>query len=243
VEPAKPENLATLAKQKGLALRTTAPFSANAGPEEFNASAAFVKAAFQLSADEPLAGPIVGADGVYVIALANQLPSAIPALDQIHTRVVRDFENYTAVQLAQRAGQNFTASLASQLAAGKTFAQTAVAAGHSPLVLPAFSLSTSDMPELDERASLGQVKQAAFTTAVGHASNFVPTADGGFVLFVQEMLPVDQQRKASQLAQFTAQVRRARQNEAFNLWLQGEANRELRNTPFFQKMTASGAAK
>ena len=243
VEPAKPENLAALAKQKSLALRITAPFSANAGPEEFNASAAFVKAAFQLSADEPLAGPIVGTDGVYVIALVNQLPSAIPALEQIRSRVMRDFQNHTAVQLAQSAGQNFCSSLAGQMAAGKTFAQTAVAAGHAPLVLPAFSLSTPEMPELDERASLGQVKQAAFTTAVGRASNFVPTADGGFTLFVREILPVDQQLKAGQLPQFTAQVRRARQNEAFNLWLQGEANRELRNTPFFQKMTAGGAAK
>jgi len=117
-----------------------------------------------------------------------------------------------------------------------------VAGGQAPLVLPAFSLSTSEMPELGERASVGQLKQAAFTTPAGHVSKFVPTADGGFILFVREMLPVSQQRKNEDLAQFTAQVRRGRQSEAFNLWLQGEANRELRNTPFFQKQ-ATGAAK
>ena len=242
VEPAKPENLAALAKQKGFALRTTAPFSANAGPEEFTASSAFTKAAFQLSADEPLAGPLVGADGIYVIALANQLPSAIPALEQIRNRVTRDFRDSEAVALAQSAGTNFYFSAAVQMAAGKTFAQTAVAGGHSPLVLPAFSLSPSEMPELGDRASIGQLKQAAFTTAAGRVSKFVPTADGGFLLFVQELLPVSQQRKNEDLAQFTTQIRRARQSEAFNLWLQGEANRELRNTPFFQKQTA-GAAK
>jgi hypothetical protein len=44
------------------------------------------------------------------------------------------------------------------------------------------------------------------------------------------------------MPQFLAQVRRARQGEAFNLWLQGEANRELRTTPFFQKQAAAGAA-
>ena len=98
------------------------------------------------------------------------------------------------------------------------------------------------MPELGDRASIGQLKQAAFTTAAGRVSKFVPTADGGFLLFVQELLPVSQQRKNEDLAQFTTQIRRARQSEAFNLWLQGEANRELRNTPFFQKQTA-GAAK
>jgi len=243
VTPAKPENLAAYAKQKGLVASTTAPFSANLGPEEFSAPAAFTKAAFQLSADEPFAGPIVGPDGIYVLALANQLPSAIPSLDQIRSRVTQDFRNHEAVTLAQRAGSSFYVSLAVQMATGKTFAQAAVAAGQSPQILPAFSLSTTELPELEDRASIGQIKQAAFTTAPGHASNFQPTSDGGFVLFVQQLLPIDTAKKNSDLPQFFAQVRRARQGEAFNLWLQGEANRELRDTPFFQKQTAANAAK
>ena len=242
VEPAKPENLAALAKQKGLALRTTAPFTAEAGPAEFTASAAFVKAAFELTDDEPLAGPIAGADGYYIIALAGKLPSAIPPLDEIRDRVTRDFQNHSAMELARSAGTNFSYTVALALATGQSFAKTAITAGQSPLALPAFSLSTTELPEIEGRAELNQIKQAAFTTAVGHASGFVPTADGGFVLYVQDMLPVNQQSKNQELPQFVGQVRRARQNEAFNLWLQGEANRELRNTPFFQKQTA-GAAK
>jgi hypothetical protein len=242
IEPAKPQNLATLAQQKGLTLRTTAPFAANGGPEEFTASAAFVKAAFELTPDEPLAGPLAGADGYYLIALANRLPSAIPSLAEIHDRVVQDYKNRTAVELAQNAGTAFYSMVTKGLAAGQSFAKTAITAGQSPLVLPAFSLSTTELPEIEGRASIGQIKQAAFTAAVGHTSNFVPTADGGFVLFVQELLPINQQLKNQSLPQFIGQVRRARQNEAFNLWLQGEANRELRNTPFFQKQTA-GAAK
>jgi hypothetical protein len=243
VEPAKPENLAAYAKQKGLVARTTAPFAANYGPEEFNAPAAFTKAAFQLSADEPFAGPVVGADGVYVLALANQLPSAIPALAQISARVTQNFQEREAVTLAQRAGTNFYSTAAVQMAAGKTFAQAAVAGGQAPQILPAFSLSTQELPELGDRASLGQLKQAAFTTPAGHLGNFQPTSDGGFVLFVRQLLPVDAAKKNAELPQFISQVRRARSSEAFNLWLQGEANRELHDTPFFQKMTAAGAAK
>ncbi len=69
-----------LAKQKNLTIRTTAPFSASAGPEEFEATPAFTKAAFQLSADVPFAGPIVAADGIYVIALADQIAQHDPAV-------------------------------------------------------------------------------------------------------------------------------------------------------------------
>jgi len=243
ITPATPANLATYAKQKGLGAGVTAPFSANYGPEEFNAPAAFTKSAFQLSSDEPFAGPIPAADGVYVIALANQLPSSIPSLEQISARVTQDFREHSAVALAQSAGTNFYYTASVQMATGKTFAQAAVANGQSPLVLPAFSLSTQELPELGERASLNQVKQAAFTTQPGRVSSFQATADGGFVLFLQQLLPVDTSRKSAELPQFTAQVRRARQSEAFNLWLQGEANRELRDTPFYAKATAGGTAK
>jgi hypothetical protein len=242
VVPVKPENLAAAAKQKGLVVRTTAPFNANFGPEEFSAPAAFTKAAFELTADEPFAGPIMGPDGAYVIALAGQLPSAIPSLEQILPRVTQDFRQQSAIALAQRAGTNFYYSVMVQMAAGNSFAKAAIAAGQVPLVLPPFSLSTQELPELGDHASLNQVKQAAFTTPVGHISNFSPDRDGGLVLFVQQMLPIDQAKKTADLPQFITRVQRSRQGEAFNLWLMKEANRELRDTPVYAALMG-GAAK
>ena len=69
----------------------------------------------------------------------------------------------------------------------------------------------------------------------------MPTPDGGFVLLVQSQLPLDLAKKTADMPQFLAQVRRARQNEAFNLWLQSEANRELRNTPVYAELTGKAA--
>jgi hypothetical protein len=83
---------------------------------------------------------------------------------------------------------------------------------------------------------LNQLKQTAFTTQVGHASNFEATGDGGFILFVQSQLPVDPTTMRADLPQFTAQLRRARQNEAFQEWLNTEANRELHDTPLARAM-------
>jgi len=243
LQPVKLENLAAYAKQTGLAAVTTAPFSASYGPAEFAASTAFIKNAFQLNADEPFAGPIPAVDGFYVVALANQLPSMIPALDQISSRVVSDFTDRSAVDLAQRAGMIFYNTATNQMAAGKSFAQAAIAGGQAPQLLPPFSLSTAELSVLGDRATIGQLKQAAFTTLPGKMSGFQPTGDGGFVLFVQQLLPVDATKKKMELPQFTAQVRRGRQNEAFNRWLQSEANRELRSTPFFNKMSAGQPAQ
>ncbi len=240
-DPVKPENLTALAKQKGLTLVTTAPFDKAGGPEDFNAPVTFTEAAFKMSADEPLAGPVPGPEAYYILALAQQIPSSIPALEQIRSRVTQDFENYTSTVLAQQAGTNFQVTAAIQLAAGKTFAQAAITAGQLPVVLTPFSLSSQEVPEVGERVDLRQLKQAAFTTPIGRASNFMPTPDGGFVLLVRSLLPMDQVKKTADMPQFLAQVRRARQNEAFNLWLQNEANRELRNTPVYAELMGKSA--
>jgi hypothetical protein len=239
--PVNPQNLATLAKQKNLAVLTSAPFGESTGPEDFDAPEALTKAAFQLNADSPYTGPIPGSDAVYVIALANQLPSSIPSLAQIYPRVAQDFETQQAIALAQQAGTNFYAAIG--MATGQQFPQVAAAHGVTPVVLSPFSLSSSEVPELGDHAQLGQLKQAAFTTPAGKISHFIPTADGGFILYVQSLLPVDESKKTADFPQYLAQARRARQNEAFSLWLNTELNRELPNVPYFQQKAQAQAAK
>jgi len=227
LDPVKPENLATVANQKGLILHQTAPFAKTTGPEEIEGAVNFTKAAFELTSDSPLAGPITDGDGIYVIALGKSLPSEIPSYDQIRFQVAMDYERREATLLAQRSGSAFYQTLTNQIAAGHSFAAVAVGAGHPAEVLPPFSINTQELPELGDRASLGQVKQAAFTTAPGKPSGFIPTSDGGFILLVQSRLPVDQAKLAADLPQFTQSLRRSREGEAFNQWLQAEASANL----------------
>jgi len=242
IDPAKPENLATVAKQKGLPVHVTAPFAAKFGPEEFTAPQDFTKAAFGLTPDEPFARPIAGPDAVYVIAFAKQLPSEIPSLDQIRERVTREYQWREATLLAQRTGTNFVRTLTG-MTADRGFASLCVAAGLEPQVLPAFSLSTPELPELGERTDLNQLKRAVFTTPVGKTGDFEATSDGGFIVYVQSRLPMDQAKMNSELPQYLAAFRRGRQNEAFSQWVNLEASRQLRTTPVFRQQFKSGAAK
>jgi len=242
LDPAKPENLAIVAKQQGLPTLVTAPFAAKFGPEEFTAPPGFTKAAFGLTPDAPFAGPIVGPNTMYVLAFAGQMPSEIPPLDQIRERVTQEYQWRAAILLARRAGTNFVRTL-SGLTADASFASACVAAGLQPQVLPSFSLSTQELPELGEHTELNQLKQAVFTTPVGKTSSFEATSDGGFIVYVQSRLPIDQAKMNSELPQYTGYLRHAHQSEAFNQWLNLEANRQLRNTPVFQQFNKSGAAK
>jgi parvulin-like peptidyl-prolyl isomerase len=242
IDPARPENLAAVAKQKGLPVHVTAPFAAKLGPEEFTAPQDFTKAAFGLTPDEPFARPVAGPDAVYVLAFANRLPSEIPALDQIRDRVTRDYQLREATLLAQRAGTNFVRTLTG-MTADRGFASLCVAADLQPQVLPAFSLSTPELPELGERTDLNQLKRAVFTTPVGKTGDFVATSDGGFIVYVQSRLPIDPAKMNSDLPQYIAAFRRGRQNEAFGQWVNLEASRQLRTTPVFRQQFRSGAAK
>ncbi len=220
----------------------TAPFAGEFGPEEFAAPPGFTKAAFGLTPDEPFAGPMAGPNAVYVLAFDKRLPSEIPSLDQIRERVTREYQLQEATLLARRAGTNFVRTLTG-MTANRGFASLCVAAGLQPQVLPAFSLSTQELPELGERAELNQLKQAVFTTSVGKASDFVATSDGGFVVYVQSRLPIDQAKMKSDLAQYTTALRRERQNEAFTQWINLEASRQLRSLPVFREQAARDAAK
>jgi hypothetical protein len=239
--PVQADNLLSLAKQRGLQVYTSAPFGEETGPEDFDAPAALAKAAFQLNADSPYTGPIAGSDAVYVIGLARQLPSSIPSLADIRDRVTQDFLTQQAVALAQQAGTNFYYSAHVETSLGQKFSKVAESSHLNPVLLSPFSLSSSAVPELEDSAELNLLKRAAFSTPPGKVSPFVPTADGGFVVYVQSLLPVDQAKKTTDFPKFLADIRRSRLNEAFNLWITTELNRELRNTPYFQDQQASAA--
>ena len=241
--PQRPENLATVAKQMGLTVQVTAPFGSAYGPM-LSVPPSFTKSAFALTTDDPFAGPIAGSYAFYEIALDKKLDSAIPPLDEIRDQVTQDYKMLQATLLAQRAGTNFASGLR-QLAAGQNFAAACVAAGLHPEQMPPFSLSSQEIPELAGRASIGQIQHAAFGTPVGHAGNFEPTDNdnindnsGGFVLYVQSRLPLDQTAMKTDLPLFTAGLRRQRESEAFNQWVQAEANRQLINTPVYQPAAA-----
>jgi parvulin-like peptidyl-prolyl isomerase len=218
-----------------LIVQTTAPFDAENGPQEFTVPESFTKTAFSLTPDEPFANPIETTNGVYVIALVRQLPSEIPSFADIRARVTQDYQMQQAVMLAREAGTNFFFKLTVAMALRKSFSSTCTASGLQPEVLPPFSLSTPQLPALGERAELSQVKQAAFTTAVGHASNFEETGDGGFILYVQSQQPVDQSVMTAELPEFSDKLRRERENEAFQEWLGAQIQKEFGGMKIFQE--------
>jgi len=242
LEPVAADNLDKMAKTNGQIVGLTAPFDKDNGPKDLEAGADFAQKAFRLKPDQPFAGPIVGQDAVYVIALNQQIPSEVPKLDQIRGRVENDYKYEQAKMLARQAGLMAYPELTNGLAQGKMFASLCLSKQLKPLSLPPFSLSTRELPEAEERASLNQLKQTAFSTPPGVVSNFQPTSDGGFILYVKAKLPLDQARMNATLPAFANYVRQSRQSEAFNEWFSKQASVGLQNTPLGQQRSAPSLA-
>jgi hypothetical protein len=231
MKPVRAENLETRAQSNGLAAGVSTPFASREWPKDIEVGADFTKAAFTLTADEPFAGPLDGADAAYVIALNRRLPSEVPPLERIRDQVTADYKLSQALAQARQAGEGFFKALTNGLAQGKTFADVCTETKARPVLVPPFSISTRELPEVENHASLEEFKQAAFTVAYGRPNQFVPTDEGGFVVFVHARLPLDEARTQAELPAFTGNLRQRRQNDAFNLWFRKQIEQDpgLRN--------------
>jgi SurA-like protein len=229
LNPMVTENLAVLAKTNGFTVGVTQPFDEIEGPKDLDGGPNFVRAAFRLTQEAPFFERVlVGSDAVYVIAFNSKIPRVIPPLPQIREKVIADYRHSQAVMLARVAGFGFARTLTNGLLAGKTFAEVALHAGLKPIPVPPFSLATQTLPVVEDHVSLREFQTVAFATAAGKSSDMTPTRDGGFVLYVQKRLPLDEAKMRADLPEFLASLRQSRRQEAFNIWLQKEASRALR---------------
>jgi hypothetical protein len=236
VEPMRPENLATLASSNGLTAQVSPPFDRDTGPKELNVGPNFGRLAFELNpTNECFAGPIVGEEAVYVIAYNKRLPSELPSLDQVREKVSEDVKFSKALTMARTAGMQFSQSVSNGMAQGKTFSAIAAEAKVPLVELPPVSLSTRTLPEVEKRIQLNQLQQIAFGTPPGTVSPYVPTLEGGIIVYVKARKVPDEAKLKAELPAFVNNLRQSRQNQAFEEWLRKEGERGLRDTPIMQQ--------
>jgi SurA N-terminal domain len=222
IEPVKPENLAQLASKKGLTVGTSAPFSENgvaSGLEDFSTLG---RETFKLTTEQPFTTPVSGSLGTLVAALATRLPSEVPALAAIESRVREDKTRFDSREAARNAGLAFSLMSTNELAQGKSFAQIAAVAKLTPIELAPFSLSSETIPGLNPGLNPTQVKDAVFNLKPGTSSRFIATFDGGFVVYLQSIQPVDDALVKSGLNAYVEEVRQRRRQETIEAWVRNE---------------------
>ena len=223
------------AESNKMNVAVTAPFARDEIPKGLEVAADFSRAAFNLSAtDSPYAQPIEGHDGVYVIAFDKRLPSEIRPLEQIKDKVAMDYKMIQAMMKARNGGREFSLSVSNGLAQRKSFDALAADAKLKPVHLPPFSQSSEDVTNVDP-AALDALRQLAFSTPPGKVSPFRPTREGGLIVYVKELLPLDEKKMKEEMPRFIAYARQAREREAFDLWFRKELERARIDAPLLRQ--------
>lgn len=230
-EPMLPANMNELAATEGVTVQISEPFDRESTPEGLDVNSTFTETAFRLRLDEPFSAPVIGNDDVYIITTYKQLPSEDPQFENVRDEVTESYRLQQATLKAREAGRAFESVVTNQLAAGKVFTEICVNEGVKPALLPSFSKTTQSIPEVEAHTALGFFKQVAFATPVGSASRFNLTVEGGYVVYPQAMLPMDEVKMKEELPRYITLVRQTLQNEAFEAWFQQQAETGLQNTP------------
>lgn len=219
-----PADLEKLAANKKLSVKVSPPFSEFESPLGMNVPENFSRIAFSLTPQEPFSEqPVVGEDGVYVIGFNKKIPSELPTLDSIRSRVTEDYRKNQAQMMARAAGIEFQAAATNAIGAGKTFEQAATSAKANLIKLPAFSATTRTLPEFESRGDFSSLKNAAQAlTAPGQVSSFINSRDGGFVVYLRARQPVSDAIMQSDFNGYLASLRRTKQGEAFSDWFRHE---------------------
>lgn len=229
IEPLAASSLATLAATKGLTVQTTPPFGPGARPFGLEDIRDLSTGLSRVTPDQPFTPPMEGTRGVVIAAVTERIPSSIPPLDAIRSRVTSDYKEVQSASAARSAGQLFRGAATNALASGKNL--TDAAAGQPVQFAElSFTLSSPSIPGLNPGISPAQLKNAVGTNAPGSLTSFVPTVDGGFVALVRERRPVDEATTQAALASFLEEQRQSREQDAFQMW-------------FAEQMKQSGISK
>ncbi len=220
-EASSPEAFTKLATARGYTVKTSQPFD-ETGPQDMLDSKAIANAAMRLTSEEPYSAVVMGADSVYVLCFKKRLPSEIQPFEQVREKVTTDYRNSEALKAARKAGADFQTTLNAEVGKGKTFADACAAAKVTPLQIPPFARSTRALPEVESKAPLSQFKDVTFNLAPGKASNFTSSREGGFVVHLKSVLPVDDAKMKAELPDFEKTMQRSAQYEAFNEWFRKE---------------------
>jgi len=173
--------------------------------------------------------PLPAETAVYVVGLQKRFPSEAQSLAAVREKVVRDYRESKSLALAKDAGEQFSSALDMASTQGKTFDAVCAAQNLKPRTLPPFALTTTNAPPGMDRDEFRQLEEAAYAVPTGEFSKFVPTADGGFVVYVSKRLPVDQAAMRRELPYYLARLREQRQSVAFQEWFGRQL--QLRLTP------------
>ncbi len=193
----------------------TAEFTAAQPPEELGASPEIARAAFQLTTEAPHTDALSGTNGYFVLELGAIAAKRPLTFDEARPKLEEQLKNDRAQEALSLKATEMRTKIDAEMKAGKAFADAAQAAGATVEKFPAFSLAQPNFDQPDASTIVGR----SADLKVGELSDFVPTADGGVILHVDNRLPVDETAFEKEKPLIAQSLVRNRRESLFQEWL------------------------
>lgn len=181
----------------------------------------FVEAAFRLTAqdpnsDVPLEAPSAQMpDSYYDLHLATVVPQRQLTLDEAKPKIVAAIKDERARAALAAKAEEIRTKMADALKAGQNFADAAKGAGQTAQEVTPFSQADP----LRSQPDASQLSEAAVELGNGELSKFVPTPDGGLLVYVRGREPVDEKLFDQQKDRVVAGMRQQKARAYFTEWL------------------------
>ncbi len=183
----------------------------------------FATAAFRLRPQDPNSDALPNADNpdsFYVLHLINTVPARPLSLDEARPKIVQSLKDSRARSSLVAKAEETRAKLLAALAEKKPLAEAAKAVGQTAEDLPAFSADDAFRDAPSTQFPDNQlITEAAETLNAGEMSKFLPTPDGGLLVYVKARQPADMAKFEEQQALLTTQYRLSKERTAFVEWL------------------------
>lgn len=244
------DDMQNVASTNGLKVKVTEPFDGRNGPTEFKPTQAFMRTAFSLSTNAPddksrsmtySQSPIPIEGGWIVLGLKARYQAKPQTFEQVQAKVTDDYKREEAFKAARNVGMAFHATASTALAQGKSFENLATASKATVVSLPPFSLtsatnlqSVAEIKKLEAASpnvahvvaghqQFQQLVEVVYSLQTGKMSEYIPTMEGGYIVYLKERQPVDQAKMEKELPEFLARMRDQRANAAFAEWFNKQA--------------------
>ena len=211
----KDANFDEAAKKAGVTIEETPDFSMKAPAPSLAAAPLVAAAAFKLSAKEPVSDVLTTERGYYVLQLAGVTAARPLTFDEAKAQLTEQTKRERAQEALDLKAKDLRNKIAPELAAGKSFADAAKAAGATVETFPVFSQSEPNRALPDA----GEIMQATFDLKDGELSPFTPSATGGFLVHVDKRQPADDAKFATDKTMIADNMTRQTRAVLFSEWL------------------------
>jgi SurA N-terminal domain/PPIC-type PPIASE domain len=213
------------AKNAGLKVETTPLFDRSGSikptPGLETTTAAFADtaraiapSAFTLTTKDPVSRVIESGKEFFVANLGDVTPSRPMTLEEARPQIVQQLTSVAAQAALDKAVTKSLADIRESLKSGKSFAEATTAAGVKTTPFSGISLANEATPA-DQRKYADAVRLVGENEVGG----FRPDYGGGFAVWVEKRLPVDQKKFDENRSQIVSEILSQRQLVLFRDWL------------------------